>query len=222
MTPTPEHALLRDSLRMSVDVPIAARVSTWDEAGEYPRSRHACAAEIGLLGPGRTSDREPGRATIRHMTASTELDADFVDHVTQLFERQIRFNALLGLKLTRVAAVGVAARLEMREDLVGHALHQRLHGGVIGSVLDSLGGLAVMAAMGSRHRDEPVLTRMNRFAKLGTIDLRVDYLRPAKGPHFTATGCVLRLGSRVASTRMEFRDAHDELLATGSAAFIVS
>jgi acyl-coenzyme A thioesterase PaaI-like protein len=33
---------------------------------------------------------------------------------------------------------------------------------------------------------------------------------------------VLRLGSRVATARMEFRDADAKLLATGSAAYIVS
>ena len=33
---------------------------------------------------------------------------------------------------------------------------------------------------------------------------------------------VLRLGSRVASTRMDFRDAAGELLASGAAAYIVS
>ena len=63
---------------------------------------------------------------------------------------------------------------------------------------------------------------MHRFAKLGTIDLRIDYLRPATGPAFTMRREVLRLGSRVASTRMEFRDAAGELLASGAAAYIVS
>ena len=39
-----------------------------------------------------------------------------------------------------------------------------------------MGGLAVMAAIGARHMDEPPLQRLHRFAKLGTIDLRIDYL----------------------------------------------
>ena len=53
--------------------------------------------------------------------------------------------------------------------------------------LDALGGLAVMAAIGARHMDEPIDARMARFGKLGTIDLRVDYLRQAIGAQFTAT-----------------------------------
>jgi uncharacterized protein (TIGR00369 family) len=79
-----------------------------------------------------------------------------------------------------------------------------------------------MAAIGARHLAEPIDARIARFGKLGTIDLRIDYLRPATGAHFTATARVLRLGSRVASTRMEFADAQDRLLATGAAAYIVA
>jgi len=110
----------------------------------------------------------------------------------------------------------------MKAELIGHIGHQRLHGGVISAALDSMGGLAVMAAIGARHMDETPGQRMARYAKLGTIDLRVDYLRPAIGNRFTLSAEVLRLGSRVASTRMEFRDAAGSLLATGAAAYIVS
>jgi len=93
---------------------------------------------------------------------------------------------------------------------------------VISATLDAMGGLAVMAAIGARHLDEPVDARLARFGKLGTIDLRVDYLRPATGPRFTTTAHVLRLGSRVASTRMEFMDTTGKLLSTGAAAYIVA
>jgi acyl-coenzyme A thioesterase PaaI-like protein len=61
-----------------------------------------------------------------------------------------------------------------------------------------------------------------RFSKLGTIDLRVDYLRPAIGEYFELHAEVLRLGSRVASTRMTFLGADGRLLSTGAGAYIVS
>jgi acyl-coenzyme A thioesterase PaaI-like protein len=79
-----------------------------------------------------------------------------------------------------------------------------------------------MAEIGARHLDEPPLARLHRFAKLGTIDLRIDYLRPGVGPRFDLTAQVLRLGSRVATTRMEFLGADGKLLASGAAAYIVS
>ncbi|MGL4436088.1 MAG: thioesterase family protein, partial [Giesbergeria sp.] len=96
------------------------------------------------------------------------------------------------------------------------------HGGVISAGLDAMGGLAVMAAIGARHMDEEPLQRLHRFAKLGTIDLRVDYLRPGIGTHFELRAEVLRLGSRVATTRMEFLGADGKLLSSGAAAYIVS
>jgi len=70
--------------------------------------------------------------------------------------------------------------------------------------------------------DEAPLQRLQRFAKLGTIDLRIDYLRPAIGAHFELRAQVLRLGSRVATTRMEFLGADGQLLSAGAAAYIVS
>ena len=108
-----------------------------------------------------------------------------------------------GLKITSIRPERVSGAIIMRPELVGSP--NRLHGGVISACLDALGGLAVMAAIGARHMDEAPAQRLHRFGKLGTIDLRIDYLRPGIGEHFELSAEVLRLGSRVASTRMEFR-----------------
>ncbi len=154
--------------------------------------------------------------------ASSIFEPEFVARLALIFEERISFNRLLGLRITALEADSVRAEIEMRPELIGHYTHQRLHGGVISAMLDATGGLAVMAAIGARHMGEPIDDRLARFGKLGTIDLRVDYLRPAVGPRFTATASVLRLGSRVASTRMEFFDAQGKLLSTGAAAYIVA
>ncbi|HMN56136.1 MAG TPA: thioesterase family protein [Ottowia sp.] len=146
----------------------------------------------------------------------------FVAALTQMFEERIAFNQLLGLQLVELTGERVCCRIDMRPELIGHFQHQRLHGGVISAALDATGGIAVMAAIGARHMDEAPEQRLARFTKLGTIDLRVDYLRPGVGPHFTASAEVIRLGSRVASTRMAFHAADGSLLSTGAAAYIVS
>lgn len=149
-------------------------------------------------------------------------EPEFVARLTELFEELIVFNRTLGLRLAEIGPTHVSARIEMRPELIGHFTHHRLHGGVISASLDALGGIAVMAAIGARHMGEPIEARMARFGKLGTIDLRVDYLRPGIGAHFSATAEVMRLGSRVASTRMQFLDADGRLLSLGSAAYMVS
>lgn len=153
---------------------------------------------------------------------TTVFEPEFTASLCEIFEQLISFNQVLGLKVDSLQAESVNAHVRMRPELIGHYAHNRLHGGVISATLDALGGLAVMAAIGSRHLDEPPAQRLQRFGKLGTIDLRVDYLRPATGPLFRCRAEVLRLGSRVASTRMEFLDDQGRLLSTGSAAYIVS
>ena len=151
-----------------------------------------------------------------------KFEPEFITALKAIFEERIVFNQVIGLKIVSMAPDEVVGAIEMRHELIGHYSHQRLHGGVISAGLDAMGGLAVMAAIGARHLDEPPLQRLQRFGKLGTIDLRVDYLRPGIGERFELRATVLRLGSRVATTRMEFLDASGKLLSTGSAAYIVS
>ena len=151
-----------------------------------------------------------------------EFEPEFVEGLKNLFERQIAFNQVLGLKITSLASDRVAGRIMMKPELIGHYAHNRLHGGVISAGLDAIGGLAVMVAIGARHMDELPQQRLHRFARLGTIDLRVDYLRPGIGEHFELRAEVMRLGSRVASTRMEFFGADGTLMSTGAGAYIVS
>ena len=149
-------------------------------------------------------------------------EAEFVNGLTAIFEEKIVFNRVLGLKITSLQPNEVRARIDMKPDLVGHYSFNRIHGGVISAGLDAMGGLACMAAIGARHMDETPAQRLLRFGKLGTIDLRIDYLRPGISDFFELRAQVLRLGSRVASTRMEFLAADGKLLSTGSGAYIVS
>lgn len=154
--------------------------------------------------------------------AQPPMEPAFAAALVDIFERRIVFNQLLGLKVTEVLPERVSGSLAMRPELVGHYAYNRVHGGVISACLDALGGLAVMAAIGARHQDEPMEQRLQRFARLGTIDLRVDYLRPGIGERFVMHAEVLRLGSRVASTRMGFHSEDGTLLSSAAAAYIVS
>ena len=185
----------------------------------------ACAAKPVASPPLAT----PGYLTIGSMKNTLhcespfpEFEEEFVTGLKTIFEEKIVFNQLLGLRVTSLKADQVTGRIDMRHELIGHFAHNRIHGGVISAGLDAMGGLAVMAAIGARHMDEAPLQRLHRFAKLGTIDLRVDYLRPGISEFFELRAQVLRLGSRVATTRMEFLGADGKLFSTAAAAYIVS
>lgn len=158
----------------------------------------------------------------KHTPPPEAFEPAFIDGLRAVFEEKIPFNQVLGLKISSLRPERVQGHIDMQPHLVGHFSQNRVHGGVISAVLDAMGGLACMAAIGARHMSESPEQRLHRFIKLGTIDLRIDYLRPGISERFELNAEVLRLGSRVASTRMEFRSADDKLLAVGSGAYIVS
>lgn len=189
------------------------------DAGEAGVPRSGAAKLSPKAPPGLQPVLKSGRAAD---APPVQFEPQFIAGLRDVFERRIAFNQVLGLQITEVQPQLVQGRIAMRPELIGHDAYQRIHGGVISAALDSMGGLAVMAAIGAKHMDDAPLQRLHRFSRLGTIDLRVDYLRPGIGKEFLLRAEVLRLGSRVANTRMEFLAADGTLLSTGTAAYIVS
>lgn len=140
----------------------------------------------------------------------------------KLTEESITFNGFLGFKVEHLSPADVRIGFDMRPELVGHFLHGRLHGGVISSVLDACGGLAVMCSVAEYHAHENTREILSRFAHVGTIDLRVDYLRQGLGRRFIASAITVRLGRRIAAASMRLVNDKDTLIATGNATYIVS
>ena len=130
----------------------------------------------------------------------------------ELFEERIVFNKVLGLKLVEADAGRGRMEFPMKPELVGNFSLGILHGGVISSALDVVGGLAVQASF---KDDDP-------FFGMGTVDMRVDFLRPGKGQRFVVTGQVMRPGRHLCSTRMELVNETGELLAIGTAIYRVT
>jgi len=145
-----------------------------------------------------------------------------VQSITTLFEHKISFNEFLGFKIAQLEPAPVKIVFDMRPELIGHYLHGRLHGGVISSVLDVAGGLAVMLGIARFHETENCEQIMERFTHLATIDMRVDYLRQGVGTQFTADASVIRLGRRVAVCSMQLSNNEASLIATGTATYMVS
>jgi uncharacterized protein (TIGR00369 family) len=134
----------------------------------------------------------------------------------QVMEQHIAFNKHLGLKVESFDPAAPKLRFDMRPELVGNPKRQILHGGVISAALDVVGGLAIMLSLAGEMDGTP-----DTFPNIGTIDLRVDYLRPGRGKHFIATGRIVRKGSRIAVIHMELHNDEGELIATGGAAYVV-
>lgn len=141
--------------------------------------------------------------------------------LTAMFEHRITFNEVIGIRIASSRPGDVRVRFDMRPSLVGHYHYGRLHGGVIATVLDATAGFALMVAVAEKFCDETADQVMHRFGRMGTIDLRVDYLRPGLGRWFEASAKVIRLGGRLGSTQMALHSDEGTLIATGAASFVV-
>ena len=135
----------------------------------------------------------------------------------KLFEDSVPFNKVLGLKVESFDPREPKLRFDMKPELIGNPTRGILHGGVISAALDVMAGFSIHAAMLDQDKAE----NSDDFPKMGTIDLRIDYLRPGRGKYFIATAKVARLGSRVAVTHMTLENDEGEQIATGSAAYMI-
>jgi uncharacterized protein (TIGR00369 family) len=142
--------------------------------------------------------------------------------INDMFNEKIPFNKVLGLKVAAIGYQRVKVRFEMRDELIGNYIRGTLHGGVISSVVDVTGGLAAFMGIQEKIFDRDLDAKLERFGRLGTIDLRVDYLRPGIGESFVSTGYTLRTGNKVAVARIELINDRDDLIAVGTGSYVVA
>ena len=155
------------------------------------------------------------------MNGATDLASGFYDRLRRLYEQRLPFNRVLGIAVTSVSSEGGTMVFAMREDLIGNVFHRTLHGGVISAVLDAVGGLTASASLEARADGLAKEEVKAMFARVGTIDLRVDYLRPGRGQQFSASGRIMRSGRKVAVVRMEMHNEKNILVAVGTGTYMI-
>jgi len=145
-----------------------------------------------------------------------------IEFIKELFTDHIPFHHLIGLEVRELSPEHVEIYIEMKPELVGNPTHQILHGGVTSSMLDAAGGLLAMAkTIDSLWESEDMDTIQKRLQNLATIDIRVDYLRPGRGDWFIVTAEVVRLGNKVAVTRMQMHNNENQQIAQATATYMV-
>ncbi len=110
------------------------------------------------------------------------------------------YQRFLGLVMERVGDGEVVIRLPFREDFLREDGSDWLHGGIISALIDIAG-------------DYAVVTKFD--VGVPTIDLRIDWLRPARAGDLVATGRVVKTGRRVSVADVEVHDAKGQLVAIG-------
>lgn len=153
-----------------------------------------------------------------------EQASDWRQHLAILvdsFSARVPFHQVIGMHFAEVDEHRCVVTFASRPELIGNYVQHILHGGVIATVLDVAGGTMAAVSLIQRHHhlgnDEIAL----RMSKLGTIDLRIDYLRPGRGEQFTATASLLRGGNKVAVARMELHNDSADLIAVGTGTYLV-
>jgi uncharacterized protein (TIGR00369 family) len=92
-----------------------------------------------------------------------------------------------GIVIAECSEAFAVATLPYRDDWLADA--ERLHPGIVSTLVDSACGVAVLA-------------RVGRFEPIATLDLRMDYLRPAfRGRGLTCRGECYRLTESIAFAR---------------------
>jgi uncharacterized protein (TIGR00369 family) len=114
------------------------------------------------------------------------------------------FMRFLGLEMVRAEKGVVEIRLPFREEFIRSDGSDWLHGGVVSALADIAGDYAVMT---------------ETAPGVPTIDMRVDYLRPARRGDLTAVGKTVRVGRTVSVADIEIRDSAGTLVAVGRACY---
>ncbi|MFY8273479.1 thioesterase family protein [Pseudoalteromonas sp. SSDWG2] len=131
------------------------------------------------------------------------------------------FNILLNISIIELSGDTAKISMPWSEQLVGNPQQRILHGGVISTLLDTVGGLLAAASVVDKTTDEQQHTLMSRLSTLGTIDLRTDYLRPGKGERFSASAVLIRSGNKVCVCRMELHNDQGVQIAFGTGTYLV-
>ena len=141
--------------------------------------------------------------------------------LAKIFIEKVPFNQVIGLELKHISTERCEIGFSMKPELIGNFHQKILHGGVVATTLDSVSGSMAAIGLLEKHAFPEDEEFAERIKKLGTIDMRIDYLQPGRGEYFTASAKLLRVGNKVAVTRSELHNEDGEIIALGTATFLV-
>jgi len=129
----------------------------------------------------------------------------------RIAEELIPFNRFLGLRVVEIGRGFASFAIPWRDELIGDPMKGAMHGGVISMMADTALGMAVWSALD------------DSAARVSTIDLRVDYLRPGKQEALLAEANTVRVGKSVgvADVRLFQESDRAATIATGKGVYAI-
>lgn len=198
------RAEMTDKAVAALQAPRVTALHCEDEAAPSP------APERGPVARGDAgSALTPARAG-----ASPSFMAETPVSTTEIAEHMIRavpHGAALGMQVVSTSEARGSLHVPFREDLIGDPETEVIAGGVVTALLDHCCGLAIKSARAD-------------MSMTATLDLRIDYLRPAKPRSgITAEAHCYKLTRSIAFVRAQAWDeSADDPVATAQAAFMLT
>ncbi|MCK9284066.1 MAG: PaaI family thioesterase [Rhodocyclaceae bacterium] len=110
------------------------------------------------------------------------------------------YHRWLELTVSENTVAGLTLRMPVRPDMFGNTDVGVLHGGIMGSLIDTTACFAVIARTGRT---------------VATVNYSVDFHLATQGPELYARAQVLRLGRSLVSLEVHVRDPKDHIVASG-------
>ena len=117
------------------------------------------------------------------------------------------FHQWLGLQVLAVGDDSIEIRARWREEWVVSVERRFTHGGILAALIDLAADWALVKQTG---RGVP------------TIDMRIDYHRPAMPGDLICRGKVVRAGSQVATAEAQIFDLDGKLVASGRGTYLTA
>ena len=117
------------------------------------------------------------------------------------------FNKWMGMEIQDLTEDELVVTIKWREEMVSNPKAKYTHGGILGSMIDTVADFAIAAKVGM-----PV----------PTVDLRIDYHRAAAPGDLRCVARVIKLGGTNSVAEGFVYDSDDKLIASGRGTYFTA
>lgn len=136
---------------------------------------------------------------------------DLIRHYAPNIINKVPYANTLGFELVDLEPGKAIARAPYKPETIGDIETGIIHGGVVTALLDNVSGVAVIAGL-------------SEMKSTATLDLRIDYMRPAEvGRDIIAEAECYHMTRTVAFTRAwAYHESRERVIATASGSFALN